>query len=146
MKTPTANTLFATSRLRFDPTPECLKPSAFKTACERRDPSQSFSLFLTTIHPGSADARAGEVACVPVEFAQGAILLDLQGVTRIDSCGLALFLEAMQRMAARGGRLFLTRIDPQVRHVLETAKLDRVFHIAATREDALAELGQWLAV
>ena len=102
-------------------------------------------MLLTTIHPESADARAGEVVYVPVEFSDGAVLLDLKEVMRIDSLGLALLLEAMQRIAARGGCLFLIRIDDQVRRVLETAKLDQVFHIAPTRAHALAKHSQLLA-
>jgi anti-anti-sigma factor len=111
----------------------------------RNKPPATHRLSSTTSHPESADAWACEVVLVPVEFAEGAVLLDLYEVTRIDSWGFALFLEAMQRITARGGRLFLIRVHEEVRRVLETAKLDRVFHIASTRESALAEHSQLIA-
>ena len=145
MKTPSASTLAKTSYPIFTATPERRRLADFEKAGHSRDSAPTFNLLLTTIHPESADASAGEVVHVPVEFTEGAVLLDLKDVTRIDSWGLALFLEAMQRIAARGGRLFLIRIDQQIRRILETAKLDQVFNIASTREDALAEHSQRLA-
>ena len=100
---------------------------------------QPFNLWMTTCHPDSADDCAGEVVCVPAEFNERTVVVDLHEVTRIDSWGLALFMEALQRITAHGGRLVLIRIHADVRHVLETAKLDHVFHICEDREEALAE-------
>jgi anti-anti-sigma factor len=145
MKTPSTNTPVKTSDPIFASTSERFGLPEFEKAGRRRGPARPFNLLLTTIHPESADAGAGEVVHVPVEFADGAVLLDLKEVTRIDSLGLALLLEAMQRITAQGGRLFLIRIDEHVRRILETAKLDQVFHIAPTRAHALAEHSQLLA-
>lgn len=145
MKTPPTLPLAKTSCLTFTSTPECFRLPEFEMSGGSHGSAQPFNLLLITGHPESGDAWAGEVVHVPVEFAEGAVLLDLKEVTRIDSCGLALLLEAMQRIAARGGRLFLIGIDEQVRRVLETAKLDQVFHIASTREHALATHRQPLA-
>jgi len=94
---------------------------------------------MTTSHPESADEWAGEVVRVPAEFAERTVIIDLNEVTRIDSWGIALFIEAMHRISAHGGNLVLVRIQEDVRRLLETAKLDQVFHICATREEALAE-------
>jgi anti-anti-sigma factor len=99
---------------------------------------QPFNLLMTTSHPNSAGEFAGEVVPVPAEFTERTVLIDLNEVTRIDSWGLALFMEAMQRITAYGGSLVLIRIHEDVRRVLEAAKLDQVFHICANREEALA--------
>jgi anti-anti-sigma factor len=100
---------------------------------------QPFNLWMTTCHPESADDCAGDVVRVPAEFTERTVLIDLNEVTRIDSWGIALFIEAMQRITAHGGHLVLIRLHEDVRRVLETAKLDQVFHICANREEALAE-------
>ena len=103
---------------------------------------QPFNLWMTTSHPESPDEWAGEVVHVPAEFTERMVLIDLNEVTRIDSWGIALFIEAMHRITAHGGNLVLIRIHDDVRRVLETAKLDQVFHICASREEALAERGR----
>ena len=57
------------------------------------------------------------------------ILVDLSRVTYIDSSGLALFVECLQRIAEHGGRLALFGLSESVRHVFEIARLDQVFSI-----------------
>jgi anti-anti-sigma factor len=106
---------------------------------------QPFNLWMTTCHPESEDECAGNVVHVPAEFTERTVLIDLHEVTRIDSWGIALFIEAMQRITAHGGHLVLIRLHDDVRRVLETAKLDQVFHICANREEALAEHGRLFA-
>lgn len=106
---------------------------------------QPFNLFLTTSHPDSADEWAGGVVRVPVEFTEGAVLIDFSELTRIDSWGIALCLEAMQRITGRGGHLILISVHEEVRRILETAKLDQVFDICSTREEALAKHSHPLA-
>jgi anti-anti-sigma factor len=109
----------------------------------RRPKSQVFNLLMTTTHPDSSEQWAGEVVGVPAEFKERMVLVDLNEVTSIDSWGLAIFMEAMRRITALGGNLVLIRIHDNVRRVLETAKLDHIFEIFSTREEALAEHG-WL--
>lgn len=102
---------------------------------------QPFNLWMTACHPESASDCAGSVVRVAIEFSERTVLVDLNEVTMIDSSGIALFIEAMQRVTADGRHLVLIRPHKDVRRVLETAKLDRVFHICSTREEALAEHG-----
>jgi len=98
---------------------------------------QPFDLLMTTTHPESADEGAGEVVRVPAEFTERTVLIDLNEVTKIDSWGIALFIEALHRITAHGGNLVLIGIRDDVRRVFETAKLDQVFRICSTREEAL---------
>ena len=100
---------------------------------------QPFGLLLVTTHPESAEEGAGDVVRVTAEFCDRSVLIDLTEVTRIDSWGLALFIEAMQRITALGGRLAIFGIRESVLRVLEAAKLDQVFDICSTREEALAD-------
>ncbi len=57
------------------------------------------------------------------------VLVDLSGVSYIDSSGLALLIEAMQRVQAYGGKLALCGIRENVRAIFEIARLDQVFRI-----------------
>jgi anti-sigma B factor antagonist len=66
------------------------------------------------------------------------ILVDLSAVTYIDSSGLALFIEAMQRIQGYGGMFGLYGLRPSVKTIFEIARLDQVFRIFADRSAAVA--------
>ena len=55
------------------------------------------------------------------------IVVDLGGVSYIDSSGLALFIESMQRIQAYGGKFALCDLRPTVKTIFEIARLDQVF-------------------
>ncbi|CAA7621356.1 Anti-sigma factor antagonist [Candidatus Terasakiella magnetica] len=70
-------------------------------------------------------------------FERRNVVVDLSGVTYIDSSGIAGLVEAYQ-MARKGtNRFVLAAISESVRRVLQLARLDRVFTIADTVEGAL---------
>ena len=64
-----------------------------------------------------------------IESKQPRILLDLSGVSYIDSSGLALFIEAMQRTAGYGGQFGLYGLRQNVRAIFDIARLDQVFKL-----------------
>ena len=66
------------------------------------------------------------------------IFIDMSGVSYIDSSGLALFIEAMQRIQAYGGLFALYGLRPMVRTIFEIARLDQVFRIFPDRASAVA--------
>lgn len=74
----------------------------------------------------------------PSDTLDTTVFIDLRGVTNITSSCIALFMETMQKITSRGGRLVFVGVHEEVRRVFETARLDQVFSIAPTREDALA--------
>ena len=75
----------------------------------------------------------------PLIEQQGAsVIVDLSGVTYIDSSGLAVFIEAMQRMHVYGGRFRLCGLRENVRHIFAIARLDQVFQIFPDQQAALA--------
>jgi anti-sigma B factor antagonist len=65
------------------------------------------------------------------------MVLDLTGVTYVDSSGVATFVEALREMRGRGGEMVLTGISPRVRGVIEIARLDTLFPMAESVEEAL---------
>ena len=68
------------------------------------------------------------------------ILVNLRKVTYIDSSGLATFVEALQKIKKTGGTLVLSELVPAVRSVFEIAKLDSIFSLASSDEEAVGIL------
>lgn len=66
------------------------------------------------------------------------ILIDLEKVSYIDSSGLATFVELFQKLKRTGGKLILFHLSAPVRSVFEIAKLDSIFHLATSEQEALA--------
>jgi len=66
------------------------------------------------------------------------ILLDLSGVNYIDSSGLAVLIEALQRVLSYGGQLGIFGLQESVKSIFEIARLDQVFQIFRDEEAALA--------
>lgn len=66
------------------------------------------------------------------------IVVDLGGVSYIDSSGLALFIESMQRIQAYGGKFALCGLRPTVKTIFEIARLDQVFQIFPDKDAAQA--------
>ena len=64
------------------------------------------------------------------------VILDLSGVSYIDSSGLAVFIEAMQRVQSYGGAFVLCGLRESVSHIFNIARLDQVFRIFPDRAAA----------
>ena len=56
----------------------------------------------------------------------------------MDSSGVATFVEAMQLARRKGSRLVLCDLQERVRSIFEIARLDMVFTIVDSTEEALA--------
>jgi anti-sigma B factor antagonist len=70
-----------------------------------------------------------------------AILLDLSGITRLDSGGVGLLVAMFRHVTRRGGQLKLLRPSPTARRVLGIAHITLVFDIFDDEEEALLNLG-----
>ncbi len=73
-----------------------------------------------------------------IEQKTARILLDLSRVSYIDSSGLAIFIEALQRVMAYGGTLAIFGLGASVRSIFEIARLDQVFQIFPDEASARA--------
>ena len=69
------------------------------------------------------------------------VFVDLSGVSYIDSSGIASLVEALQRARQGGTGFALASVSDAARRVLELARLDRVFTIHASLDDALSDAG-----
>lgn len=66
------------------------------------------------------------------------VVIDLSGVTFIDSSGLAVLIHAMQDIEKYGGKLILAGMNDNVRPIFEMARLDQVFLIDPRDDELLA--------
>ena len=68
------------------------------------------------------------------------LVVDLSGVTFIDSTALGVLIGGVRRVRTAGGAMALVVTSRSVERVLSITGLDRVFTIHATREAALESL------
>ncbi|MBF0566275.1 MAG: STAS domain-containing protein [Nitrospirae bacterium] len=67
------------------------------------------------------------------------VIVDLSKVTYIDSSGIATFVESFKRMKSYEGKLQLVSIPDRVMNIFNFSKLDKVFEMYGSVEDALGE-------
>ena len=65
------------------------------------------------------------------------LILNLAQVPYMDSSAIAVLVEALQKLRKIGGKLYLTNLQPRVKGLLEIARLDTIFVLAATDDEAL---------
>ncbi len=66
------------------------------------------------------------------------LVIDLSAVPYMDSSGVATLVEAMQIARRTGSKLILCALQDKVRSIFEIARLDMVFAIVDTVDDAAA--------
>ena len=68
------------------------------------------------------------------------LLVDLTGVTFIESMTLAALVSAARTVRSKGGRLVLVADDVRLKRTLEISGLDDFFHIESSLPEAVEEL------
>lgn len=69
------------------------------------------------------------------------VLVDLSQVSYIDSSGVASLVESLQQARKKDSRFSLVSVSDEARRVLSLARLDTIFTIYETIDDALAGAG-----
>jgi anti-sigma B factor antagonist len=65
-------------------------------------------------------------------------LIDFAGTGYIDSSGLGVLVSLSKKIREQGGELRLANLNDDLRTLFELTKLDTLFHIAASRKDAMS--------
>ncbi len=65
------------------------------------------------------------------------LVVDFHAVSYIDSSGIATFVEGLKGMMSFGGKLKLVSIPTGIMEIFSFSKLDKVFEIHGTIDDAL---------
>jgi len=74
-----------------------------------------------------------------IEASQSNVVLDLSAVDFIDSSGLGAMVSVLKRVGNEGS-LVLTGINDKTRKIFELTRMDRVFDIRESSEEALKSL------
>jgi len=85
---------------------------------------------------GSTIALHRSVRCL-VDEGKTQILLDLKGVTDIDSGGLGELISSLRTVTNRGGTLKLVHLTEKLRDLMSITKLLTVFDISEDESEAL---------
>jgi anti-sigma B factor antagonist len=65
-------------------------------------------------------------------------LIDFSNTGYIDSSGLGVLVSLSKKIREQGGELRLANLNEDLRTLFELTKLDTLFHIATSRDEALA--------
>jgi anti-anti-sigma factor len=65
------------------------------------------------------------------------LVLNLSQVPYMDSSAIAVLVEALQKLRPIGGQVMLVDLQPRVKGLLQIARLDSIFHIADSEQQAL---------
>lgn len=68
------------------------------------------------------------------------LVIDLEKVSYIDSSGLATLVEILKKVKGQGGTLGLAGMSDKVKSLFEITKLDKLFLILASQQEALTRV------
>ena len=124
-------------------------------ACRIGEPERSITVEVTSRSEGDFTivAVVGEVDLYSSPKMREAVLsglsrkrpnvvVDLSGVSYMDSSGIATLVEALQVTRKHSGRLVLAGLTERVREVFELTRLHSVFELVPTVEDAIGGNGE----
>ena len=75
------------------------------------------------------------------ERAQPKLLLDFANVEHLSSAALGMLINVNNRVKQKNGQLRLANIQPQIYDVFVITKLNKLFRILSTRNEATASFG-----
>jgi anti-sigma B factor antagonist len=90
---------------------------------------------------GEATARLRELVDQVVELGTTKLLIDMSGVSYLDSSGIGELVRAYIRAGKAGGRLRLTRLNAKTLDLMRLTHLDKVIDIENDEAQALAAFG-----
>ena len=73
-----------------------------------------------------------------IDEAPAAVVLDLSGVTFLDSMALGVLLSGLKRIDEMGGQLRVVTPHAEIRRIFEVTMLDQLFDLDSSRDEALA--------
>ncbi|HEY3057300.1 MAG TPA: STAS domain-containing protein [Thermoanaerobaculia bacterium] len=86
---------------------------------------------------GSGDSQLREVITNALNNGKNNILLDMSGVTTIDSSGIGELVGSYTTVTNRGGKLKLLHLPAKLNELLHVTQLITVFEVYENEQDAL---------
>jgi anti-sigma B factor antagonist len=97
------------------------------------------ALPVEELDAGNAGKLKRDIA--PLLEANTKLVFDLSSLRFTDSSGLGFFLSCLRKLQAKGGDLKLCGMSKQVRMVFELVRMQQLFDIHATKEEAVRAFG-----
>jgi len=86
---------------------------------------------------GAGDVKLRELITQALEIDKNDIVLDLGGVTAIDSSGIGEMVACYTSVTKRGGQLKLMHLSPKITDILQVTQLITVFDVFDDEREAL---------
>ena len=83
---------------------------------------------------------AGELLALADQADTPRLVVDFANVTHMSSSALGMLITLLKRTREKDGELRLCNINPSIYEVFAITRLNEVFNICKTREDAVGEL------
>ena len=90
---------------------------------------------------GSGDVKIRELIDEALAAGTKNIVLDLAGVSTIDSSGIGEMVACYTTVTKKGGHLKLLRLSPKINDILQVTQLITVFDVFQNEKEALASFG-----
>lgn len=87
---------------------------------------------------GAGDSQLREVITDALNNGRVNILLDMGGVTTLDSSGIGELVGAYTTVTNRGGKLKLLHLPPKVTDLLQVTQLITVFEVYENEQEAIS--------
>ncbi len=87
---------------------------------------------------GSGDVKIRELINSALDDGKKLILLDLAGVTSIDSSGIGELVACYTTVTKQDGQLKLLRLSPKINDIMQVTQLITVFDVFDDEREALA--------
>ena len=89
---------------------------------------------------GAGDVKLRELIQQSLEEGKTKLLLDLGGVTAIDSSGIGEMVACYTTVTKRGGQLKLLNLSPKINDILHVTQLITVFDVFDDEQEAVSSL------
>jgi anti-sigma B factor antagonist len=86
---------------------------------------------------GAGDTQLREVIAMALDSGKNQILLDMSGVTTIDSSGIGELVGSYTTVTNRGGKLKLLHLPTKLNELLHVTQLITVFEVYEDEQEAL---------
>jgi len=68
------------------------------------------------------------------------LIMDVQGLTFVDSSGLGVILGRYRELQERGGRLYFVQANPQIKRILQMSGFQKISEFANSTSDVLERI------
>jgi len=90
---------------------------------------------------GSGDVKIRELIDESVAAGKKNLVLDLAGVSTIDSSGIGEMVACYTTVTKKGGHLKLLRLSPKINDILQVTQLITVFEVFDNEAEAVSSFG-----